>query len=281
MGELTVLASSGRYVRFSDEPKGWAIMARVLITGVSTGIGRATAIEAVRRGHQVVATARRPETLEDIEGLTRRLRLDVTDQASVDAAVEQAEPLDALISNAGQTVRGSIEGTPLAEFERIFQVNTFGALRVVQRVLPAFRARRRGRLLFVSSIVGRFTLPLSGAYAASKWALEAIAETLALEGRQFGIRVTLLEPGSVRTGTVDAAPSYLTDTDPYHDLLSARSVLKGTGITPQAAAARMVDVLEMSDPPLRLPVGEAAARMLADQRATPDDRPFIWWPRSA
>lgn len=126
-------------------------MSSVLITGASQGIGRAIALELAGRGHRVIATARRPETLAELP-VAQRLRLDVTDQDSVDQALRDAGEIDVLVSNAGATVRAPLETVPLAEFERLFQLNTVGALRVAQGVLPAMRARGAGHLVFVSSI---------------------------------------------------------------------------------------------------------------------------------
>src|ERR1700742_3781684 len=113
-------------------------MASVLITGASRGIGRLTAAELARRGHRVVATARDPRTLDDLK-VDLRLRLDVTDQASVDAAVAEAGQIDVLVSNAGIMAMGSVEATPLSETERIFDQNLIGAIRVTQAVLPQLR----------------------------------------------------------------------------------------------------------------------------------------------
>src|ERR1700679_561537 len=186
-------------------------MSRVLITGSSQGIGRATAIELAARGHDVVATARRPQTLTDLPA-TERLALDVTDQASVDAAIARAGEIDVLVSNAGATLRGTIEHTPLAEFERVYELNTIGALRVAQAVLPAMRDRGSGKIIFLSSILGRLTIPLIGAYAQSKWALEAIAETLALEVVPLGIEVSVLEPAMVSTDGSRSATNHKDDT---------------------------------------------------------------------
>ena len=159
-------------------------MSRVLVTGASKGIGRATVRELAARGHEVVATARSRAALEDLP-TAARLALDVTDQESVDAALAAAGELDALISNAGETLRAPAESVPLTEVSRLFELNTVGALRVAQAVLPGMRARGRGRLLFVSSITGRIVVPLGGAYAASKWALEALAEAIAIEAGHF------------------------------------------------------------------------------------------------
>src|SRR3984885_4437356 len=177
-------------------------MSSILITGASKGIGRAAAVELAKRGHRVVATARDPRTLDGL-AVDQRLRLDVTDQASVDAAVEQAGEIDTLISNAGVIFRAAVEASPAAEIERLYSLNTVGAIRVTQAVLPQMRERRKGRLLFVSSVGGRTVFPGNAAYAATKWALEAFAEALAMEVGGFGIDVTLAEPGPVSTGALD------------------------------------------------------------------------------
>jgi NADP-dependent 3-hydroxy acid dehydrogenase YdfG len=182
-------------------------MSSVLITGASKGVGRAIAIELAHRGHRVIATARQPETLADLP-VDQRLRLDVTDQDSVDQAVRAAGEVDVLVSNAGATVRAPLESVPLAEVDRLYQLNTLGALRVTQAVLPAMRERGSGRLVFVSSIQGRLVLPIIGPYGASKWALEAIAETLSIETRHFGISVSIVQPGAVATsGATQASRS--------------------------------------------------------------------------
>ena len=177
-------------------------MSSILITGASKGIGRATAAELARRGHRVVATARDPRTLDGLD-VDQRLRLDVTDQAGVETAIGQAGDIDVLISNAGVIFSAAVEASPIPEIERLFALNTFGAIRVTQAVLPRMRNRGKGRLLFVSSTSGRTVLPGSSAYSASKWALEAFAETLAIELAGFGIDVTLAEPGPVSSGALD------------------------------------------------------------------------------
>jgi NAD(P)-dependent dehydrogenase (short-subunit alcohol dehydrogenase family) len=253
------------------------VMSRVLITGASKGIGRATARELVVRGHEVVATARDVRTLDDLP-VDTRLTLDVTDQASVDRAVAAAGDLDALVSNAGETLplRAPVESVPLAEVERLFQLNTLGALRVAQAVLPGLRARGGGRVLFVSSVLGRLTIPLSGAYAASKWALEALAETLAVEVGHFGISVTLLQPGAVSSGGSERAPTYLGDDDPYLPLAQQLAGARGSYlfITVEDVAAAVADDLEQDSPPLRIPVGAWAEAVLAARAATPEGTPF-------
>ena len=248
-------------------------MSRVLVTGASKGIGRATVRELAARGHHVVATARSRAALEDLPAVAR-LALDVTDQESVAAALAAAGELDALISNAGETLRAPAESVPLTEVGRLFQLNTVGALRVAQAVLPGMRARGRGRLLFVSSIAGRVVVPLGGAYAASKWALEALAEAIAIEAGHFGVKVTLLEPGAVSSGGSERAATLLGGDDPYLPLARQLAVARADSITVEEVAQAVADTLEDPDPPLRLPVGRPAATLLAARHATADDVPF-------
>ncbi|MYS20263.1 NADP-dependent 3-hydroxy acid dehydrogenase YdfG [Streptomyces sp. DvalAA-14] len=253
-------------------------MTSVLITGASKGIGRATAIELAARGHRVVATARRPEDLDDLP-VDRRLRLDVTDQQSVDDALRDAGEIDVLVSNAGATIRASLENVPLSEVEALFRLNTFGPLRVAQGVLPAMRERGAGRLVFVSSIQGRLVVPIIGPYAASKWALEAFAETLAVEAGHFGVKVTILQPSTVSSGGAERAKSFFTENDPYTPLFQQFGALRGTSIfepiTPEEMAAAVADAVEHPDPPLRIPVGAPARVALEARKAAPEDAPFV------
>ncbi|ETK37633.1 3-oxoacyl-ACP reductase [Microbispora sp. ATCC PTA-5024] len=249
-------------------------MSAVLITGASKGIGRAVAVELSARGHRVIATARRPETLADLP-VDRRLRLDVTDQDSVDQAIRDAGDIDVVVSNAGETVRAPLESVPLAEVERLFQLNTLGALRVAQGVLPAMRERGAGRLVFISSIQGRLVLPMIGPYGASKWALEALAETLAIETRRFGIKVSVVQPGAVSSGGAERAKVFLKVDDPYTPLYEALAVLRGESVTPEEVAAAVADTIEQPDPPLRVPVGAPANRVLRARKEAPENEPFL------
>lgn len=249
-------------------------MSSVLITGASRGIGRAIAIELAGRGHRVIATARRPETLADLP-VDERLPLDVTDQGSVDRAIADAGEIDVLVSNAGDTVRAPLESVPIPEVERLFQLNTLGALRVAQGVLPAMRARGSGRLVFVSSIQGRLVLPMIGPYSASKWALEALAETLAIETRHFGVKVSIVQPGVVSSGGAERAKVFLKENDPYTPLYEALGTLRGESVTPEEVAATVADTIEHPEPPLRVPAGAPAKRILRARKEAPDSEPFL------
>jgi NADP-dependent 3-hydroxy acid dehydrogenase YdfG len=251
--------------------KLWSVvgMARVLITGSSTGIGRAAVTELASRGHEVIATARRPETLAGLPAV-QRLRLDVTDQASVEGAIAAAGPLDALVSNAGETIRGSVEATPLSEYQRLFDLNFLGALRVTKAVLPAFRQQRAGHIVLVSSILGRLAIPMISGYAASKFALEALAETLAMETGHLGIHVTTLQPGRVDTSGAAKAPKWADGDDSYAPVWEALARSTGAVIQAQDVATVIADTIEDPDPPLRIP----AAQLLSALHAAPADRPF-------
>lgn len=237
-------------------------MSRVLITGASTGIGRATAIELARRGHAVIATARQPDTLADLP-VAGRLRLDVTDDDSVLAAIADAGPLDAIVSNAGATIRGTVEAIPLDEYERLLQLNFLGALRVAKAVLPAFRAQGGGRIVFVSSVLGRVSVPGVSAYAASKFALDATAAALAQETAHFGVHVSLVEPGPVATEGASKAARY--ESPPgYSQAAETVNAVATTGVIDAGdVAAAIADTLEDADPPLHVPVGATAQRLIA------------------
>ncbi|MFG3017471.1 SDR family oxidoreductase [Streptomyces sp. NPDC048254] len=249
-------------------------MESVLITGASRGIGRAIAVELAARGHRVIATARDPQTLAGLP-VDQRLRLDVTDQDTVDQAIRQAGEIDVLVSNAGATVRAPLESVPLPEVDQLFQLNTLGALRVAQAVLPAMRERGAGRLVFVSSIQGRLVLPLIGPYGASKWALEALAETLAIETGHFGVKVSIVQPGAVSSGGAERAKVFPDENGPYAPLYAALGALRGEAVTPQDVAVTVAQTIERPDPPLRVPVGPPAEQALRARKEAPEDRPFL------
>ena len=247
-------------------------MTSVLITGASKGIGRATAQEFGGRGYRVIATARDPRTLDDLD-VAERLRLDVTDQASVDAAIEAAGEVDVLVSNAGAIFLAAVEASPVDEIEQLYALNTSGSIRVAQGVLPQMRRRGSGRLLFMSSVVGRVVLSGNVAYASSKWALEALVEGLAIEVAPFGVRATLLEPGAVSSGALDAPTEYHLPDDPYPDVLGVRGN-PAAMLTPEQVAVATVDAAELDDPPLRLPIGDQARVVIAAREAAPYAVPF-------
>jgi len=253
-------------------------MGRVLITGCSTGFGRASAVELTKRGHDVVATARKPATLDDLDAADR-IGLDVDDDASVTEAVAAAGTLDALVNNAGFGVVGPIEKLPIAEARRLFDTNVFGTMRMIQAVAPGMRERGSGTIVNVTSLAGRVAPPLGGVYAASKWAVEGMSEALHYELGHFGVRVRLVEPGYFATDFQGKEPRLGLDGPPYDELDRQWQVsfekLRG-GAEPQGAepvAAVIADAVESTERRLRWPVGDDADMVLA-ARTSLDDEGF-------
>ena len=247
-------------------------MSTVLVTGAGRGIGRAITEEFIRRGHRVIGTARNLTSLDGLD-VAQRLALDVTDDASVNAAFEAAGDVDIVVVNPAEMFYAAVEAIPLDELQRLFNLNTVGAIRVAQAALPGMRARGEGKLLFMSSVLGRVVLPNGAAYAATKWALEALVEALAIEVAPFGIQPGLLEPGAVSSGALDNVATYALPDDPYAGLAGDEEVRRGM-ITPQQVATEIADAAEKPELPLRIPIGDPARALLAARRAAPDDVPF-------
>ncbi|MDJ0569481.1 MAG: oxidoreductase [Pleurocapsa sp. MO_192.B19] len=182
----------------------------VLVTGASSGIGKATAKRLAADGYHVFAAARRLEKMTDLksERITV-LPLDVTNEESVRSLVEtisaQAGRLDVLVNNAGYGSHGALEAVSLEEAKYQFEVNVFGLMSLTQLILPIMRKQRSGKIINVSSMVGKVSVPMTGWYCASKHALEALSDALRLEVQQFGIKVVIIEPGAIKTEFNDIA----------------------------------------------------------------------------
>jgi NAD(P)-dependent dehydrogenase (short-subunit alcohol dehydrogenase family) len=233
----------------------------VLITGCSSGIGRATALLLAERGWRVYAAARRLEAIADLEAAgCRLLPLDVTDEASMSAAVQAVESehgaVGALVNNAGYSQHGALESLTMEAVRDQFDTNVFGPLRLAQLVLPAMRAEGRGRIVNVSSMGGRFALPGAGAYHGSKWALEALSDALRFESAGFGVDVVVVEPGPVaRTGFAGAVRDHMDGVEQQHGPFGAFN---------RAVVGISIAALE-SSPIHRLMAGpERVARVIAD-----------------
>ncbi|NVM78828.1 NAD(P)-dependent dehydrogenase (short-subunit alcohol dehydrogenase family) [Duganella sp. SG902] len=182
----------------------------VLVTGVSSGIGRAAAEQFAQRGCAVFGTVRNIAKAAPIRGVTL-VEMDVRDTASVQRAiaaiVAQTGRIDVLVNNAGMNLMGAVEETSVGEAQALFDTNLFGILRTTQAVLPHMRQRQSGRIVNVSSVLGFLPAPYMGLYAASKHAVEGLSETLDHEVRQFGVRVTLVAPSYTRTSLDANSPS--------------------------------------------------------------------------
>ena len=252
---------------------------RALITGCSTGIGRATAVELQARGYEVVATARRPETIEDLD-VAGRIALDVDSDASVASAVAEAGSIDVLVNNAGFGVEGSIETVPLDEVRRMFETNVFGSARMIQAVLPGMRERGAGTIVNVTSTAAIAAPPLGGYYAATKFAMEAISEALKLEVGHFGIRVFAIEPGVIETSFGANVLDHRAEPGPYEELGTmwgkAMETLGGGQAAPgpELVARAIATALESDGSRLRWPVGQDA-ELIASARTGTDYDEFV------
>jgi len=198
----------------------------VLITGCSTGIGRDLAQRLTQSGYTVVATARKVESLDDLPAALK-LPLDVTQSESVNDAVartlQQLGQIDVLINNAGYTMLGALEEVSEEQTQQVFDVNVFGALRMIRAVVPHMRSQHAGRIINISSIAGKLSTPVNGTYSATKFALEALSDALKLELAPFGIQVILIEPGAIKTHFDNTAQAHareilLNMSSPYQPL---------------------------------------------------------------
>jgi len=241
---------------------------RALITGCSSGIGRATAVELAARGYEVVATARRRATLDDLK-VAQTLELDVDSDASVAAAIAAAGNIDVLVNNAGFGVEGAVETAPLDEVRRMFETNVFGAARMIQAFVPAMRERGSGAVVNVTSIAGIAAPPLGGYYAATKFALEGLTEALHLEVGHFGVRVIAIEPGVIDTRFGENVLDHRGEPGPYQELGALWQTAQGTlgggepAPGPELVASVIADALETDRKQLRWPVGNDAAMVVA------------------
>jgi NADP-dependent 3-hydroxy acid dehydrogenase YdfG len=256
-----------------------------LVTGCSTGIGRATAVALHEAGFPVYATARRPETLDALAALgIRVLALDVTDEASMRAAVAEVESehgaVGVLVNNAGYALQGPVEEATSEDIVRQFDTNVFGLVRLTQLVLPGMRRQRSGRVVNVGSMGGRFTLPGGGFYHATKHAIEAVSDALRLEVAGFGVQVVLIQPGAVRTAfgetavaSIDPAPGpYATFRRELADRYrAAYADRRGTlVISADDVAATVVRAVRARRPRPRYAVGVMARGLTGLRRVLPD-----------
>ncbi|AHB74044.1 MULTISPECIES: oxidoreductase [Pandoraea] len=244
----------------------------LLITGVSSGFGRALAREALAAGHKVIGTVRSDEARREFESLSANAAwgrvLDVTDFVGIDGAVSAIEaevgPIDVLVNNAGYGHEGIMEESPLSEMRRQFDVNVFGAVAMMKAVLPHMRARRRGHILNITSMGGYITMPGIAYYCGSKFALEGISEALGKEVAPFGIAVTAVAPGSFRTDwagrSMARTPRSIADYDEtFNPVRRAREEKSGKQPgDPVRAARAMLTAIAADHPPAHLLLGSDA-----------------------
>lgn len=260
-----------------------ALTAPVLITGCSSGIGRATALRLAAAGRTVWATARRVDTLAELEAAGCQIRaLDVTDdlsaQSVVNEIVDAHGAVGALVNNAGYGEYGPIEEVSVDQWRRQFETNVFGVVRMTQQVLPSMRAAKNGRIITISSMGGRMTLPGGGAYHSSKYAVESLSDALRFEVRGFGVAVSLIEPGPVTSDFVHEATATNVTEGPYAEFsrvvaernAGAYAATRGVNSADDIAAV-VQRSLDSARPRSRYLIG-STARSLVGARAFLGDR---------
>jgi NAD(P)-dependent dehydrogenase (short-subunit alcohol dehydrogenase family) len=260
----------------------------VLITGCSSGIGRATAERLSSVGWKVYATARDAETIASLErngcGL---LPLDVTDEDSMQSAVEEVErregAVGVLVNNAGYSQSGAVEAVPMEKVRRQFETNVFGLARMCQLVLPGMRRQGYGRIVNLSSMGGKLTFPGAGYYHASKHAVEALSDALRFEVAGFGVKVSVIEPGLIRTGFADTAVGSMDGSDgedPYAGFEEAvarataenyeRGPFSRLGGGPEEVARTIETAISARNPRSRYAVTPSAHLFIGLRRLLPD-----------
>jgi len=262
-------------------------MGIALVTGSSTGIGQATAVKLAQEGEKVYASVRSEASGQAVVDAAAGLDLslvimDVDDDASVEKGIagvlDEAGHLDTLVNNAGIIGGHAIEETSVADFQRVMNTNTWGGIRCIHAVLPGMRDRGEGCILNVTSVAGRIAVGSQGAYAASKWAMEAITEILAVEAAPFGVRVAAIEPGVIVTPIFDKGMADPPDPDsPFRfgrDRLLAyflSAALNGAP-GPELVAEAIWHAMTTDDPKLRYLVGDDAKRLIAGRSELTDEQ---------
>lgn len=264
---------------------------KALVTGASSGIGKETAIKLAREGFQVIAAARRKERLEELAKqypLIIPRPVDLSDSKALEDLSQEllhlSEPVTVLINNAGFSLRGAIEDVSLSAVRSLFEVNLFALIKITQACLPGMRRQRKGTIVNLSSIVGKFPFPTSGPYSATKHALEAITDALRMEVRPFGIRVVTVRPGVIGTDFNETANrltgDLLSKTDPdYRPIYQAYGAGMGRLFTnvsipgPELIADLIVEAV-LSDSPKAVYAAGPFVKELLGERFRRDDEGF-------
>ncbi len=264
-----------------------------LITGSSRGLGRALAEAVLAAGHHLVATARDPKQLaglvERYRDRVRAVALDVTDEAAAIAAIQLAVDafgrIDVLVNNAGYGDLASIEDTSMKDFRAQIETNLFGVVNVTKAAIPVMRRQGAGRILQLSSVGGRVGPVGRGAYAAAKWGVEGFSEVLAKEVGPLGVKVTIVEPGGFRTDFAGSSTTIAPENPAYAATVGATvRFQRGYNGTqpgdPAKAAAVLLHLARLDEPPLRLPLGSDAARIVEEAERARAEADKKWRPLS-
>lgn len=269
----------------------------VLVTGCSSGIGYATCLVFARNNFATYGTVRDLSKAEKIEEITNReklplkiIRLDVNDDESIRTAIQRiisdSGRIDILINNAGYGMFGPIEEISVEDIKEQFETNFFGTIRLIKAIVPIMRKQRNGTIVNISSVVGRFGVPLNAAYVSSKFALEGLSESISFELEKFGIKVILVEPGVVQTDFFQNLKIKGTDAkSPYHKLMGRRiaflkSAMKNSISSSDQVANTILHAVNSRDPDLRYVIGNDATNSIHMRNSLPD-RQFMKWIRDS
>ena len=259
-------------------------MSVILVTGSSTGIGQETALHMARKGHDVYAAVRSPDTATELKEKIAAenlpvtvIRLDLVDPTSVKSAVaeimQRSGRIDALVNNAGIGGGRAVEETPLEEAREIFETNYFGNVSVLREVTPIMRQQKSGRIVTVGSLAGRVVMGCHAHYSASKWAMEGLSEALAQEMAEFNVKVSIIEPGCVLT-PIWGKGSLPTEPSPYQSSLQRLGRFFEFGLRPAMpadVAGAIEHAIESDKPHFRYPVGPDAEETIAARAKVSDD----------
>lgn len=258
-----------------------------LVTGSSSGIGYETALLLARNGFDTFATMRNMNKSKEISEVSERenlplrlLQLDVNDDKSVTDAVnnilEEKNSIEVVVNNAGYGLMGSVEDSSLDEIKAQFETNFFGAIRVMQKVIPIMREQRSGTIVNVSSIAGRIGFPMGSAYVSSKFALEGLSESISYELKQFGIKIILIEPGVIKTNFALVTPKKAVDKNSSYSQLMNKleenlfsTIANGT--SPKEVATVILHSITESNPEHRYLVGNDAVELINARKSNTDE----------
>lgn len=269
----------------------------VLITGCSSGIGYATCLVFARNNFMTYGSVRDISKAEKIQEITNSeklplkiVRLDVNDGESIRIAIQSivsdSGRIDVLINNAGYGMFGPIEEISIEEIKKQFETNFFGTIRLIKAIVPIMRKQRNGTIVNISSMVGRFGVPLNAAYVSSKFALEGLSESISFELEEFGIKVILVEPGVVKTNFFQNLKIKGTDAkSPYYKLMDRRitflkTAMKNSLSSSDQVANTILHAVNSRDPDLRYVIGNDATNSI-HMRNSLADRQFMKWIRDA
>ncbi len=245
---------------------------KVLITGASKGIGKAIAKALLNLGYTVIGTSRDPENVKDkVEGL-EYVKLDLNDEQSIEGCLKKIGSVDVLINNVGQSQIGPAEELPLEEIKKMFQTNLLGMIKLTQGFLPEMREKRRGLIINIGSLVGRFAIPFQSIHAASKSALAAFSWSLRNEVMSYGVKVVVIEPNDIKT-TIEPDMTVNNDSEYKKNVLRSkeardRKMAKAPG--PEVVARKVVKILKKKNPRPFYTVGGMGPFLVFCKRLLPD-----------